>query len=452
MFMHLRNAPRDYAWGAPGAISDLLGADGACAPREGGRGPEAELWLGAHHGSPAEIVGPAGAGEAVQADAAPATLDAWIAEDPARALGRHVAGLRPGAGPVLPFLMKVLAAGGPLSLQTHPTLEQAAAGYAAEDAAGIPLGASFRNYRDRLHKPELLLAVSERFAALAGFRAPAEAGAAIRRLAEAAVPAPGARELAELAERLAATEPEAAGARFRELIEELLGSGSAGRGRRLAEAAAIGAHAMLAAGPDAAADADGGAAHASDASSRAAAELAALLAARYPGDPGVIIALLMNRIELRAGEAIFLAPGTLHAYLDGVGVEVMAASDNVLRGGLTAKHVDVPELLATLDARVIPEPRIEPAVLAPGLDAYMPGLADFRVLVARGAGEGTERAVELDGPAIALALSGAWRLRGAQGEGALRAGEALAVTPDEARLRIEGEGLLVLATTDPAGR
>ncbi|WP_328743232.1 type I phosphomannose isomerase catalytic subunit [Gulosibacter sediminis] len=161
--MPLKNTPMRYAWGSRGAISDLLGTGGVLDEPELNSPLQAELWFGAHPASPSRIPDPE------LADGA-ATLRDWIADAPDAALGARAARVHPGE-PQLPFLLKVLAAAQPLSLQVHPTLAEASAGYDAEDAAGVAVDAPERNYRDRLHKPELLVALSETMSALAGFRA-----------------------------------------------------------------------------------------------------------------------------------------------------------------------------------------------------------------------------------------------------------------------------------------
>ncbi|MBK5238529.1 MAG: mannose-6-phosphate isomerase, class I, partial [Actinomycetales bacterium] len=141
MFVRLENTPRDYAWGSTTAIADLLG-------REPSGGPEAELWLGTHEGSPTRIADPKQVGGYL-------TLADWVATKPELRIG---------------FLLKILAADHPLSLQTHPSIAQAREGYAREDAAGVPLTSPTRNYKDRNHKPELIVALSPTFDALCGFR------------------------------------------------------------------------------------------------------------------------------------------------------------------------------------------------------------------------------------------------------------------------------------------
>jgi mannose-6-phosphate isomerase len=227
---------------------------------------------------------------------------------------------RAAFGDRLPFLLKVLAADEPLSLQAHPSARQAAEGFADEQRRGVPLDSPVRNYRDASHKPELLCALTE-FDALAGFRE-------VSRTVELLV----ALESPELAPytALLSGQPDAAGLRAlfttwitlpRPSVDVLM-------------------PAVL----------DACVAHVREHGPFAAeARTALALGESYPGDAGVLAALLLNRVTLQPGEAIYLPAGNLHAYLDGVGVEIMANSDNVLRGGLTPKHVDVAELLRVLD-------------------------------------------------------------------------------------------------------
>src|SRR5665213_3437546 len=163
MFVRIGNTPRDYAWGSATEMADLLGTEPS------GR-PEAELWLGAHPGSPSRILDPA------QTEGA-RDLAEWTSRDPQLSLG---------AGRTrLPYLLKVLAAAAPLSLQAHPSTAQAEAGFARENAAGIPLDSPERNYKDAVHKPEVIFALSDPFVTLCGFREVTASQAVLRRLAEA---------------------------------------------------------------------------------------------------------------------------------------------------------------------------------------------------------------------------------------------------------------------------
>ncbi|WP_395243726.1 mannose-6-phosphate isomerase, class I [Agromyces sp. MMS24-K17] len=415
MFVAIRNTPRDYAWGSTNDIADFLGV----APSGG---PEAELWLGAHPGSPAQIV---------PGDGAPAypDLGAWIVAEPERALGPALA-----AGGRLPFLLKVLAAGAPLSLQAHPTPAQAEAGFARDESEGIAIDAWDRNYKDRFHKPELIVAVSEEFDALSGFRPTTEVDGvlAVLRAADAAsgAPDPGALDL--LASHLAAEDGLAA------TVEWLLRDG---RGGDTGEASWVVDRVVALAASAEAAD------------SPYAASFATVgdLAVAYPGDPGIVISLLLNRVRLRRGEALYLAAGNIHAYLRGLGIELMAASDNVLRGGLTPKHIDVSELLEVLDVTPIAPPRLAPEATSPGVETFRPDVPDFVLhRVDPGAAGDAGAEVPIDGPAIVLAEGGGIRLGGRGGATGLVRGGAVYVTPDEGVLRVSGDGVAWIATTGRA--
>ncbi|MES2171358.1 MAG: mannose-6-phosphate isomerase, class I, partial [Actinomycetota bacterium] len=164
----------------------------------------------------------------------------------------------------------------------------------------------------------------------------------------------------------------------------------------------------------------------------------ATLAADYPADPGIVISLLLNRVRLRPGEALYLPAGNIHAYLNGLGVELMTASDNVLRGGLTPKHVDVPELLSVLDFRSVPVPYLRPSTLGPSVEVFRPDVPDF-VLV-RVTGDATW---PLDGPAILICTAGGFTVNGTP----CARGQSFYVTPGEGMLRFAGSGTLFVATT-----
>lgn len=379
MFVRISNSPRDYAWGAPGAISALLGRGAA-------EGPEAELWLGAHPGCPSRIVDSALVGAAEH-------LAAWIEADRRTALGEH---------DELPYLFKVLAAGAPLSLQVHPDAAQATAGWARENSAGIPVTAPERNYRDASAKPELLLALTE-FEALCGFRPIAEARAELEALLQHGA------AISPLLTRLDALE---------EAVSWLLSGQAAAL---VGEVSAVAARHPERFG------------------------LVHRLDTAYPGDPGAVIALLLNHVVLQPGEAIFVGAGVIHSYLHGTGLEVMAPSDNVLRGGLTPKHVDVPELLAVLDALPVAVPRLAPDALGPAARAWRPEAAGFQLVEVTGDAE-----LPALGPAIALCLEGPFGIVGGHAAAAVAAGEALFITPEEGALTLHGEGRVYLAAASAA--
>lgn len=417
MFALIRNTPLDYAWGAEGAISGLLGDRGVCAAAGDGS-PEAELWMGAHDKRPSRLLDPGQAGGAED-------LLQWIAADPQTTLGRFAGGLREGDEARLPFLLKVIAAGTPLSLQAHPSLAAAREGFAREQAAGIPIDAPDRNYRDANHKPELLIALSETMETVAGFRAHRETLAAFTHLAAAELAPTDRAALEALRHRVAAA--------------------GDSRGLRALVAWAL-------SGDDSAAAAAAALARAAERCSVCPgapgwrdSSTVRLLAEHYPGDPGVIVALLLNRVTLHRGEAIFVGAGRPHAYLGGLGIEIMASSDNVLRGGLTAKHVDVAELLSVLDFTVVPQPFLAPVELGNGVLEYRPDVPDFRLSrVTRELGD-VPSEVEVDGPAIVLVLAGKLLLRGAAGSSELLAGQSAFITPEEGDLLIEGAGDAVIA-------
>ncbi|WP_194409100.1 mannose-6-phosphate isomerase, class I [Microbacterium cremeum] len=378
MLIPLANDPRDYAWGSTSLIADLVGR----APS--GR-PEAEVWFGDHPGDPSET--PDGR-----------TLDHWIADE----------GPSAGIDAPLPYLLKLLAAASALSIQAHPSKAQAEAGFAREEAAGIPRDASSRTYRDDNHKPELIVALSDTFRALAGVRDLDATRRLVAALGDGAAP---------LGEQLAATDASPSG-----IIGWLLADG-AGAAREVIAAA------VAADVPEFADEL----------------ALARRLDQDFPGDPGIVVALLMNLVTLRRGEGLFVPAGVLHAYLEGLGVEIMAASDNVLRGGLTPKHVDATELVAVLDDTTGVPPVLLPVALGGGVRRYDVPVADFSLLaVTPGAGTAS---LPITGPAIALATSGSVTLTGgaAAGSVTLAPGQAALVTPDEKTLGVSGEGELFVA-------
>lgn len=421
MFVRLGNTPLRYAWGARGKLSEYLGATGVVRDPEFGADEvpvQAEVWLGAHHGSPSQILEPARTNGA-------ADLAEWIATEPERALGEYAKGLRRGDGPRLPFLLKVLAAGQPLSLQVHPPLDGAQRGFAAENALGTPIDAPNRNYRDPFHKPELLIALSETMSALAGFRAFVEVRALVADIAQLADEAGCAEGFAEFAARIEALTS----------IDELR---------------AI--FAWLLTQPQAARDAlpaiDAWVERGSE-TYRCERDNVRRIRIANPDDATVLSVLLMNHVELRHGEALYVRAGILHAYLDGVGIELMAASDNVLRGGLTPKHVDAPELLSVLSCEPMAPPRLEPVVDAQGVLDYRPEEPDFRLQRVRASeSSAVDVTVSIPGPAIVLALRGDAQLLAPSGaEITLGLGDAMFVTPDEGELRVRGTDVdLVVAT------
>jgi mannose-6-phosphate isomerase len=384
----LENPILNYSWGSRTAIADLLGRP---APTDL---PEAELWIGAHPKAPSRIVAPAGLG----------TFDHAIQENPVGILGHEVCDR---FGNELPFLLKVLAAAEPLSIQAHPSHEQARRGWERENAEGVPLDAPRRNYRDPNHKPELVSALSS-FTALKGFRPLDDIARGLEPVARPEIaPELGrlAREHAPLAlralfARLMTLDPEERGAVLKRATSE------AARRRRTDPAW----------------------------------EWVARLMKHYPGDVSTLAPLYLNLMTLAPGEALFLPAGELHAYLEGTAIEIMANSDNVLRGGLTPKHVDVPELLATLLFEGSNPEVLKPVDSGPGERAYRTPAREFELAFL---------AVEPDHPftpspgrgvEILLGLAGDARVGVGSETTPLAAGRAVAVPAALESYVIEGEG------------
>jgi mannose-6-phosphate isomerase len=364
-FLVLGNPIQPYAWGSRTAIAELLGRPSPSP------GPEAELWIGAHPKAPSRIVAPAVPG---------GTLDAAIAGDPVSLLGSEVC---ERFGNELPFLLKVLAAAAPLSIQAHPNQEQARRGWARENAEGIPLDAPHRNYRDPNHKPELVCALSEFFVTLKGFRPVQDIA---RRLDAVGGP--------ELRPEVTRAARERGAAALRALFARLLTLEADERAPVLARAAAVAAS-LRATDP--------------------AWDWVARLLDRYPDDAGVLAPVYLNLVTLAPGQALYLPAGELHAYLEGTALEIMANSDNVLRGGLTPKHVDAPELLATLSFESRAPEVLQPVEVGPGEFVYRTPAREFELGVVEvvadrpfrpGPGRGVEILLGLGGePALAAGAS-----------------------------------------------
>lgn len=387
----LANTVRPYPWGSVTALPELMGvpADGT---------PQAELWMGAHPGAPSRVVR---AGEE-------RALDAVIEADPPGELGEAVVRR---FGPRLPFLVKLLAADAPLSLQVHPDRARAAAGFARENERGIPLDAPHRTYRDAQHKPEMIVALGP-FEGLCGFRPPLECADLLESL--------GAAGPARYAAVLRSRPQEQA---LREVFTAFL-SGAAGPVREVARALEEAARRP---GPW-----------------REACAAYAGIARAHPGDPGVVAALMIRHVRLEPGAGLFLGAGVPHAYLRGLGVEIMAASDNVLRCGLTAKHVDVPELLRVVRFAAPPVPVVRPVPSAGGEEVYPAPADEFRLSRIRLRPDGPAHLPDRAGPQVLVCTSGLARLTGARRELVLRAGRS-AYVPAGEQVAVSGEGTVFRA-------
>ncbi|GAA2656814.1 MULTISPECIES: mannose-6-phosphate isomerase, class I [Streptomyces] len=379
----LTNTIRPYAWGSTTALPTLLGVEPTGEP-------QAEMWMGAHPAAPSRI--DRGAGERALSDV--------IAADPEGELGAATVAK---FGPRLPFLFKILAAGAPLSLQVHPDLDQARAGFADEERRGVPIDADHRNYKDPNHKPEMICALTA-FDGLCGFRPPLEAADLLAGL--------DVDSLKPYVDLLRAHPEEAA---LREMLTAVLTADRAEMAHTVHDVAT--------------------------AVTRLGGRYApyATLVHHFPGDPGVIAAMLLNHVRLQPGEAMFLGAGVPHAYIDGLGVELLANSDNVLRAGLTPKHVDVPELLKV--AKFEPG---DPSLLRPegdGEEVYETPIDEFRLsrfLLAPG---GASRLLPHDTPQILLCTAGSPQA----GELALNPGDSVFVPAGE-KVELSGSGTVFRAT------
>lgn len=379
---HARPTLQRYDWGSTDDLPSLLGF-------EPDGGPYAEAWWGAHPGGAA----------LVDVDGETRRLDDVIAGDPLSALGGE-AFARFGR---LPYLLKVLAIAQPLSIQVHPSLEIARAGFAREEAAGIPKDAPNRVYRDDNHKPEMVVALTP-MVLLSGFR---EGGALAEDLARvggpvatrlAALCGEGAQDDLSAYLRGVMTDDEAPG-----LVADLIFVRAGGQVT-----------------PNLAA--------------------AAKAAAHYPGDRGALVVLAMNLVPLAPGEACYTPDGIVHSYQSGVGLEIMANSDNVIRAGLTSKHVDVDALLevaVTTPSRPdLPEGRSEGATTA-----YAPPVAEFRLSILEGGGAEFEA-----GPRMILALEGGAHVRTGSSEATLAKGGAVFVPDSDGPVTVESTGRTAVAS------
>ncbi len=311
-----------YAWGSTTVLPRFLG-------REPDGTPQAELWLGAHASAPSLV------GEK--------SLGTLIAADPTGTVG---AASVARFGPQLPYLLKVLAAAQPLSLQAHPSRAQAEQGFARETAAGLASGSAERVFADDWPKPEMMVALTP-VDALCGFRDPAKTYGLFARF--------GVDDLLRLVEPLQTGAPES----LREVLSRLL---------RLAEAG----RPMVAQVVAAASEIDQ-----TDPELADFARTAVGLNGSFPGDVGIVAALLLNRLRLEPGEALYLPAGNMHAYLGGAGIEIMANSDNTLRGGLTSKLVAVDALLEILDYTPGRPPLVVPVADEPGVWRYPTPAREF---------------------------------------------------------------------------
>jgi mannose-6-phosphate isomerase len=383
MIQLIHNVARNYAWGSR-TMFESLGIESTGEPM-------AEIWFGTHHGSPS-----------VLKDDQVQTLESFL------------------GGRQLPFLLKLLAAEGPLSIQAHPNSDQALAGFAREEALGIPHDSPSRNYKDGKHKPEMVVALSDEFHALCGFRSIRDSETLLRSLSEASDRSTDYHRL--VGKWLDALTNDGLEACFHLILED------AGNLASFEVELLSVLDDMSRAHPEFA----GSLATVTD------------LAKRYPGDVGVVLSLLMNHAVLEPGQALFLPAGNIHAYLYGLAVEVMAASDNVIRGGLTPKHIDVDELCAILDFTPRPIPYVEVENLSENIVNYPVPVSDFTLArMALMADEVQE--LHLGEDNLVLCVQGSVSVTSLNSSATVRAGEAAYVGQELGAVHFAGEGVVFIA-------
>lgn len=387
---------RNYAWGSTTSIQTMLGL-----PHDGG--PLAEVWFGAHPSDPSGVLDERGR---------QTTLDRLIDAEPARLLGRQSLA---EFGPSLPFLVKLLAPGQPVSLQVHPTPANARTGFIAEQISGVPIDASHRSFKDTNHKPEMVFALTE-FHGLVGFRLADEIIGLL-----AAYSHPAMRGI----HRGLTADPGPTG--MKECLRLLVELGASEVDQVVAEATKLAAGAS---GTDAEAH-----------------QTVAELAQFFPGDAGCVASLMLNRFRFQPGDCLFVPSGTPHAYLSGLCLEVMANSDNVFRAGLTNKYVDVEGLLANTRFDSSPLTLLPGDEIAPGVRLLSPGAAEFALTVVTPADQ--VKLIAGSGPRIAVCIDGTVTVSAGTASAeaiTLAVGDALFAADADGDLSVSGTGRLVLVS------
>lgn len=386
---------KQYAWGSDTAIQEHFGIG---EPGE----TLAEVWFGAHRLSPSALLS--------DESADPISLADWISADPEGTLGVSVV---ERFGARLPYLIKLIAPKRPLSLQVHPDREHAQLMFDVEERAGIPLDAAQRMYKDPNYKPELIYALT-RFEALAGFRAP-------RRIVE--IFSDLDTELATQIVSQLRAQPSPEG--IREVTDRLLSPHTTPAAPQVeATVAAMSDRLQAGVSPSVRVD-----------------RVVTSLARQYPGDAGAVVAAMLNPVSLRPGEVLFTPPGGIHAYVSGLGVEIMANSDNVLRAGLTEKHVDCQELLNCLDYVAAPPVRIAPEWVTDSTQVFYAPVDDFELSVTK---LGDPQLLPGHGGRIMLCIEGEAILSDAETDQLrLLPGQAVFVRADKTPVYASGHGVVM---------
>lgn len=379
-------------WGDRTEIPRILGIE------PDGR-PWAEYWLGAHPGGPSSFD-----------------------DDPGRTLAAHLAECPAELGPAadrfsyrLPYLLKILSAAGPLSLQVHPTREQAVAGYAKESLVGLPVEHPERSYKDDWPKPEAVVALT-RFEGLVGFRDPEHTAQLFEEMGVATELSSVIGPLRERTESLA----------LQEVFLDVL---TIRKRRHLVDLVLARAVELLDVGGELG----------------EFARTAVQIDEHFPGDPGILAALLLNRFTLEPGQAIALEAGVMHAYLRGTAVEIMASSDNVIRGGLTHKHIDVDGLLGLVRFEQRTPEIIHPEG-ADGLYRFPTSFPEFELWLASPTSDRATTLPRTDSARIALVTDGEFRIHSPGEEMTLGRGQAVFLASGE-QVALKGAGQMFIAAS-----
>ena len=382
MLVKLTNQPMDYAWGSTNLIPDYFGIEPTGKPM-------AEIWFGTHDGSPTQVK-----------DLDVSLQDLRVAR---------------GMPDRLPFLLKILAAAAPLSIQAHPNPVQAKEGFAAENAAGVAITDSKRNYKDDRAKPEMIVALTETFEALVGF---SDSRLIIERFAEIREASSSERLNAVLIKWSELLQSEDG---LRQVCLETL------RSAELDEQ-------LISDLVDAAEQCP------------SLVDLVTHLSTHHGFDRGIVTSLLMNYVVLSKGEAAFVPAGMPHAYLSGLGVEIMLASDNVLRGGLTPKHIDVVELAKVLVFEETEAKPVQVRKLAVGLEEFDIPTPEFHFYRATLSANNLLVDLNLPGDAIVLCTSGAIAVSSSKGEReVINPAEAAFISGDARTFSLAGNGEAFIA-------
>lgn len=388
----LNNVIQPFAWGSRTAMSQLFGVENS------NNEPQAELWMGAHPGG-CSVISESGQ-----------LLSDFIGQNKVKALGEYTES-RFGE---LPFLFKVLAAQTPLSIQVHPNKRNAEIGFNRENASGIDLNAFNRNYKDQNHKPELVYALTP-YRAMNGFRPIMHI---VQLFKEIAIPSLS-EEVAEL-ENL----PNKVGLKkfFSSLMTlESERKQSALRELKLAYQKTVNSQ-----------------------MAREALKYSKDFSVYYEDDIGLFSPLFLNTLELEPGEAMFLDAQTPHAYVKGTALEIMANSDNVLRAGLTPKHIDVEELIDnTIFEPIFPESiKLQP-IIKQGREHYPVPVDDFGFEILTAKEEGMLQYVR--GAEIVFCIHGEVTINVGQTGLTLKSGESAFITNSSLYYQYAGKGKLARA-------